>query len=199
MKVILILFMIIFFFTLPVGIYFINLFAQSDGDTLPTDVNFIDGSNCSDRSDGRLQICENATVLQFPDLVGNDEDSIIYGKFGLDRLYGMEGNDVLDGGEHDDELYGGDGNDNLYGSLGDDFLFGGKDNDVLVGHFGNDFISGDNGADELYGDDGNDVLKGGPGPDYFDCGTDRDTVLDYKRKEGDIISQSCESIMNKGV
>ena len=47
--VVLILFMIIFSFTLPLGIYFIILFAQSDGDTLPTDVNFIDGSNCSDR------------------------------------------------------------------------------------------------------------------------------------------------------
>lgn len=190
--------MMILFFTLANGIFFINLFAQSEGDNLP-DENFIDGSNCSDRSDGRLQVCENTTALQFPDLVGNEGDDVIYGKFGLDRLYGMEGNDVLDGGENDDELYGGQGHDNLYGSLGDDFLFGGEDNDVLVGYFGNDFISGDSGADELYGDNGNDILKGGPGPDYFDCGLDRDTVIDYKRKEGDIISQSCESIMNKGV
>ena len=184
-------------FTLTNGIFFINLFAQSEGDILP-DENFIDGSNCSDRSDGRLQVCENTTALQFPDLVGNEGDDVIYGKFGLDRLYGMAGNDVLDGGENDDELYGGQGHDNLYGSLGDDFLFGGENNDVLVGYFGNDFISGDSGADELYGDNGNDVLKGGEGPDYFDCGSDRDTVLDYKRKEGDIFSQSCESIMNKG-
>ena len=199
MKIVLIFLMIIFsFFTLAQNIFFINLFAQSDGDVLPGP-NFIDGSNCSDRSDGRLQICEGTTPLQFPDLVGNEEDSIIYGKFGLDRLYGMGGNDVLDGGENDDELYGGIGDDNLYGALGDDFLFGGKGNDVLVGYFGNDFISGDSGADELYGDNGNDVLKGGEGPDYFDCGSDRDTVLDYKRKEGDIISQSCESIKNKGV
>ena len=90
-------------FTLVEGIFFINFFAQSEGDNLPEE-NFIDGSNCSDRSDGRLQICENTTDLQFPDLVGNEGDDIIYGKFGLDRLYGMEGNDVLNGGEHDDEL-----------------------------------------------------------------------------------------------
>ena len=184
------------FFTLIVGLFFINFFAQADA--LP-DVGFIDGSNCSDRSDGRLQInCEDST-LPTPDLIGNEEDDTIYGKFGLDRLYGKEGNDILDGGENDDELYGDDGNDNLYGSLGDDFLFGGKDNDVLVGYIGDDYISGDKGSDELYGDMGNDVLKGGPGADYFDCGQDRDTVIDYKRKEGDIISQSCESIMNKGV
>ncbi len=199
MKVVVIVFLLIIFsFTLVESIFFVNLFAQSDGDNLPEE-NFLDGSNCSDRSDGRLQVCENTTDLQFPDLVGNEEDDIIHGKFGLDRLYGMEGNDVLDGGENDDELYGGDGNDNLYGSLGDDFLFGGNENDVLVGYFGNDFLSGGNGADELYGDNGNDILKGGPGPDYFDCGLDRDTVLDYHRKQGDIISQNCESIMNKGV
>ena len=198
MKVLLIFLMVTFFFTLTEGLFFIDLFAQSEGDNLP-DENFIDGSNCSDRSDGRLQVCGNTTALQFPDLVGTEENDIIYGKFGLDRLYGMEGNDVLDGGENDDELYGGDGNDNLYGSLDDDFLFGGNENDVLVGYFGNDFISGENGADELYGDNGNDVIKGGSGPDYFDCGLDRDTVLDYHPKEGDIISQTCESIMNKGV
>ena len=190
--------MIIFSFTLGEGIFVINLFAQSEGDNLP-EVNFIDGSNCSDGSDGRLQICENTTDVQFRDLIGNEEDDIIYGKFGLDRLYGKEGNDILDGGENDDELYGGDGDDNLYGSLGDDFLFGGKGNDVLVGYIGDDYISGDKGSDELYGDMGNDVLKGGPGADYFDCGQDRDTVLDYNQQEGDILSQSCESIMNKGV
>src|SRR5687767_6523958 len=113
--VVLIFLMIIFSFTLAQGIFFVNLFAQSEGDTLPEE-NFIDGSNCSDRSDGRLQVCENTTVLQFPDLVGNEGNDVTYGKFGLDRLYGMEGNDVLDGGENDDELYGGQGHDNLYGS-----------------------------------------------------------------------------------
>jgi Ca2+-binding RTX toxin-like protein len=194
--VVLIFLMMILSFTLANGIFCINLFAQSEGDNLP-DENFKDGSNCSDRSDGRLQVCENTTALQFPDLVGNEGDDVIYGKFGLDRLYGMEGNDVLDGGENDDELYGGQGDDNLYGSLADDFLFGGEDNDVLVGYFGNDYISGDNGADELYGDNGNDILKGGSGPDYFDCGLDRDTVLDYHQTEGDILSQNCESVTKK--
>ena len=48
--------MIIFsLFTLGEGIFVINLFAQSEGDNLPEE-DFIDGSNCSDRSDGRLQI-----------------------------------------------------------------------------------------------------------------------------------------------
>ena len=106
MTVVIIFLTIIFsFFILIVGIFFINFFPQSD--SLP-DVGFIDGSNCSDRSDGRLQInCEES--LPTPDLVGTEEDDIIYGKFGLDRLYGKEGNDVLDGGENDDELYGDDG------------------------------------------------------------------------------------------
>ena len=198
MQFVLILFMIIFSFTLGEGIFVIILFAQSEGDNLPEE-NFIDGSNCSDRSDGRLQICENTTDVQFRDLVGNEGDDIIYGKFGLDRLYGMGGNDVLNGGEHDDELFGGDGDDTLYGSLDDDFLFGGNGKDLLVGYFGNDFLSGDDGADELYGDNGNDILKGGPGPDYFDCGLDRDTVLDYHQQEGDILSQNCESVTKKGV
>ena len=70
MQFVLILFMIIFSFTLGEGIFVINLFAQSEGDNLPEE-NFIDGSNCSDRSDGRLQICENTTDVQFRDLVGN--------------------------------------------------------------------------------------------------------------------------------
>ena len=196
MQIVLIFLMIIFSFTLGEGIFFINLFAQSEGDNLPE--NFIDGSNCSDRSDGRLQVCENTTVFEFPDLVGTEGDDIIYGKFGLDRLYGLEGNDFLNGGENDDELFGGDEDDTLYGSSGDDFLFGGNGKDVIVGNFGNDYISGDNGADELYGDNGNDILKGGPGPDYFDCGLDRDTVLDYQQTEGDILSQNCESVSNKG-
>ena len=61
MKVVLIFLTIIFsFFTLIVGIFFINFFALVDA--LP-DVGFIDGSNCSDRSDGRLQInCEESTL-----------------------------------------------------------------------------------------------------------------------------------------
>ena len=192
-------FLLYFFsFTLIGNIIFINSSAASSNeDSLPN--NFIVGSICSDRSDNRFQICENTTIGQFRDLVGDDEVDIIYGKFGFDKLFGLEGNDILDGGENDDEIYGGDGNDNLYGALGDDFLFGGNDNDILVGFFGNDFLSGDNDADELYGNSGNDVLKGGPGPDFFDCGEDIDTVLDYNPTDGDIIGQNCETSNSKKI
>ena len=67
MTVVLIFLTIIFsFFTLIVGLFFINFFVQADA--LP-DVGFIDGSNCSDRSDGRLRInCEESPPT--PDLVG---------------------------------------------------------------------------------------------------------------------------------
>ena len=103
-----------------------------------------------------------------------DNDDILEGGGGNDRLFGGGGNDVLYGGDGDNELRGGDGDDELIGGDGDDELIGGDGDDELIG--------GD-GDDELWGGDGNDRavnfragLVGGPGDDYLNGGLGQDTL-----------------------
>lgn len=67
-------------------------------------------------------------------------------------------------------------------------LNGGSGADVLVGGAGNDSLSGQGGNDVLAGAAGSDTLTGGAGADRFDYNsiTDGiDTIVDFKRAEGD--------------
>ena len=57
---------------------------------------------------------------------------------------------------------------------------------IIIGGNGNDTINGSCGNDILIGGKGADILKGNKGSDIFVVDND-DTILDFNRKEGDII------------
>ena len=90
---------------------------------------------------------------------GDDQDDMILGGSGHDRIYGDEGDDILDGGLGNDRVHGGDGNDTLrgggssyigfsatgnwvgdelYGGVGsDEFLYSVSDGNILISDNGN--------------------------------------------------------------
>ncbi|MFO1056662.1 MAG: right-handed parallel beta-helix repeat-containing protein [Dongiaceae bacterium] len=89
----------------------------------------------------------------------------------------------LVGGNQDQLLYGGTGNDTLSGGGKIDLLFGDAGNDTLSGAAGADFLYGGAGNDRLSGGTGNDYLKGNAGSDTFvfgEAGSGHDTVADFQ-------------------
>ncbi len=111
------------------------------------------------------------------DPVPADENDIIDGGRGADKVYGMAGNDVMTGGDGADKLWGNSGNDTADGGRGDDWIAGGKGDDILAGGSGKDEVRGDSGNDMLDGNDGNDQLSGGSGDDVLNGGSGLDTLL----------------------
>ncbi len=99
---------------------------------------------------------------------------------------------TMNGG--DDYASGGGGDDNLFGGAGHDYLVGDSGNDQLNGDAGNDTLLGGSGKDRLSGGDGNDKLTGGTEADTFVFGNDllgdTDTIVDFRRSEGDKIRMS---------
>ncbi|MBL6775961.1 MAG: calcium-binding protein [Alphaproteobacteria bacterium] len=74
-------------------------------------------------------------------LKGDNDDNVIFGTLGDDKIIGKGGDDILNGGDGDDSLdggdgvdilHGGDGHDTLDGELGDDVLHGGDGADIFV-------------------------------------------------------------------
>ncbi len=148
-------------------------------------------------------------------LLGGDGNDLLQGNAGNDRLEGGSGDDTLQGGDGNDTLLGGDGNDVLQAGGGNDELHGNDGNDLLsVGGGGNNLLAGDVGDDTLLGGTGDDTLDGGVGDDRLvgGAGNDRldggpgtdlltgsagadvfvigyadaiDTILDFKRSDGD--------------
>ncbi len=109
-------------------------------------------------------------------IIGTDNDDILFGdtanntiqgKKGNDTIYGGGGNDRLEGDEGDDTLKADSGSDQLYGGPGNDRLEGGAGNDMLRGGEGDDTIRGGDGNDTLYGEEGEDTLKGDAGDDII--------------------------------
>ena len=108
-------------------------------------------------------------------LKGDNDDNVIVGTLGDDKIIGKGGDDILHGDDvsktvwiaGDDKLYGGNGHDKLYGYRGNDKLYGGDGHDVLNGGQGQDLLYGDGGNDTLDGELGDDVLHGGDGADIF--------------------------------
>lgn len=93
----------------------------------------------------------------------------------------------------------------IAGDGGNNSLKGGKGSDVLDGGAGKDKLDGGKGDDILIGGAGKDVLKGGKGADVFVFqfaadstvkGKGRDTILDFKRKDGDTIDLSAIDPLN---
>lgn len=78
-----------------------------------------------------------------------------------------------------DGIYGFGGNDQLFGGGGDDYLDGGIGNDTLWGGAGGDDLFGGTGADQFCFAAASDSLT-----------NDRDSIVDFKRSEGDKINLS---------
>ncbi|MFA5989466.1 MAG: type I secretion C-terminal target domain-containing protein [Sphingomonas sp.] len=94
-------------------------------------------------------------------IIGDGNNNLLYGSFGIDTISGGGGIDRLYGAAGDDTLSGDNGNDQLSGGSGNDTLNGGADADTLYGHAGNDTLNGGTGSDLLDGGAGNDTLDGG--------------------------------------
>ncbi len=151
-------------------------------------------------------------------LIGTDEDDLIFGRNGNDTIRGGSGNDfiltgrgnnIVDGGDGNDVIIGDRGDDIIDGGDGDDVILSGRGDDIVTGGDGNDFILadrgddivdggagddtilGDRGDDTLTGGDGNDTLVGGRGNDTMDGGEGSDTYEVGGRRDGfDEISDS---------
>ncbi|MGI8833671.1 MAG: calcium-binding protein [Nitrososphaeraceae archaeon] len=140
---------------------------------------------------------DNEVVLgSFGDdrITGTNGSDIIIGLLGSDTLRGRGGDDKLQGNEDVDRLYGEIGNDLLQGGMASDQLYGGEGDDILAGGIGDDFLIGEQGNDKLYGGADDDILQGAEGADYFDCGDGVDIVIDFNIGEGDDNAGNCEEI-----
>lgn len=150
-----------------------------------------------DAAGDRLYDIENVAGSAHADrLIGNHDDSALWGGDGSDALYGNGGNDSLDGGAGNDRLVGGAGADILTGGAGIDTAYyhtentagddgvsvdlaahrgsrGAAAGDTLYGIenlFGSadrDALAGDDASNVLTGGRGNDVLTGRGGADIF--------------------------------
>ena len=89
------------------------------------------------------------------------------GGTGADIVYGGEDNDIIRGGDGENKLYGENGDDILIGGAGNDYLVGGNGNDIIYGYGGNNELNGDAGNDYIYGGDNADTIHGGDGDDYI--------------------------------
>jgi Ca2+-binding RTX toxin-like protein len=127
-------------------------------------------------------------------ITGSNGSDIIIGLLGSDTLRGRGGDDKLQGNEDVDRLYGEIGNDLLQGGMASDQLYGGEGDDILAGGIGDDFLIGEQGNDKLYGGLDDDILQGAEGADYFDCGDGVDIVIDFNIEEGDDNAGNCEEI-----
>ncbi|MES9875652.1 MAG: immunoglobulin-like domain-containing protein [Candidatus Sedimenticola sp. 1PA] len=107
-------------------------------------------------------------------LRGGEGDDVILGGGGEDKLYGDEGSDRLDGGDRSDKMYGGEGDDTLIGGEGKDKMYGDEGHDTLNGGEGNDKMYGGEGHDRFVGGEGNDKMYGGEGDDRFVGGEGND-------------------------
>lgn len=121
-------------------------------------------------------------------------DTIVGFDGSTNSIKGDAGNDALTGGKLNDTISGDAGADVLSGMDGDDLLRGGTENDTLFGGYGTDRLYGDDGNDLLNGGHGADSLTGGTGADTFylsyldfGLGAASDTIMDFRRAEGDKI------------
>ena len=126
-------------------------------------------------------------------IITGDDNDIIMGGDGEDKIDGGLDDDTIDGGDDDDFIVGGEGSDNIKGGDGDDTIYGGLDPsfpDALnipddgsagpadpVTDNGKDVIDGGDGNDTIFGQDDDDLIFGGDGEDVIDGGIDDDTIF----------------------
>ncbi|PYG29942.1 calcium-binding protein [Pelagimonas varians] len=137
------------------------------------------------------KVAESTTITGTPgpdNIVGDDDNNIIYalagddtveGGLGDDRAFLSDGDDIYrstadDASDGDDMIAGELGDDIVYGGGGDDSIWGGDGNDLLYGSAGNDKMGGDAGNDTIFGGADNDTVWGGTGLDriYLEDGND---------------------------
>jgi|EndMetStandDraft_3_1072993.scaffolds.fasta_scaffold191909_1 Ca2+-binding RTX toxin-like protein len=89
-------------------------------------------------------------------VIADDNDNVVTGTLGNDRLPGLDGNDTIRGLAGNDMLQGGDGKDSMNGGVGNDTLTGGKGPDLFVFNagFGNDIITDFQNNDRIQFEDG---------------------------------------------
>ncbi|MBN1853851.1 MAG: hypothetical protein JW829_14050 [Pirellulales bacterium] len=107
---------------------------------------------------------------------GGDDDDLLAGDAGADRLFGGQHDDTISGGTGNDMLIGQGGNDLLDGEEGDDSIFGIEGTDIGHGGLGIDRMHASAGTHQLHGGDGNDLLFSREGSQhilYGDGGNDR--------------------------
>ncbi|MGH2756879.1 MAG: calcium-binding protein [Actinomycetota bacterium] len=179
-----------------------------DGGTTPTTVNLVSGSATGAEGEdeivvGSIENVEMNCSLDVADtLIGDDDDNLLNGGSGPDRIEGNGGDDTLIGTDTSynrtdaicyfeyetdrDEMVGGDGDDVLLGQLSDDDLDGGA---------GYDIIDGDDGADDcLNGERYARCELRDPPPPPPECSdgidNDSDENIDYPQDVG------CSSLTN---
>ncbi len=117
--------------------------------------------------DGGGRIVSQGDFVSTPGTVstGDDDDNVVSGGAGDDKIGALSGTNSFDGGS---------GNDLIVGGCGDDMLSGGSDNDVIKGDVGS-FLFGN---DQINGGNGDDLLMGGGGADVFvfAAGDGNDTI-----------------------
>lgn len=97
--------------------------------------------------------------------------------FGGRHTIGSEQNDLIIGSLGDDKIDGGGGNDLIIDLFGDDSLSGGDGDDVIIAGFGTDIVSGGLGEDKLYGNAGDDEIAGNKGDDQMFGGSGDDKLV----------------------
>lgn len=180
--------------------------------------NAVDMRLFTDRGDANGDGIFEQTLLSIENLIGSnyddelrgdENDNIIYGGLGNDRLTSAGGHDELYGGEGDDSFLGGDDASFYDGGTGEDFIWfrnietgisfdlrtgtlthSNGDVSTLVnfeavqGGLGNDIFIGSDGIDLLNGDDGDDIFHASSGDDQINGGDGEDSVyLEYDLSE----------------
>jgi len=108
---------------------------------------------------------------------GTGDDRIVVGS-GIHTIYGENGNDTITFRQDggSGDVFGGHGDDVIQGGTRVDRLRGGPGNDRIVGAGGHDSIWGGAGHDDIYGAAGNDVIAGQDGNDLLRGGVGEDTL-----------------------
>jgi|GEM_PF-3997473 len=138
-------------------------------------------------------------------LKGDNDDKVIVGTLGDDKIIGKAGDDILHGDDvsktiwlgGNDKLFGGGGDDTAYVYHGNDLLKGGKGNDTLDGGHGQDILYDEDGLDTLHGGGGQDKLYGGKGKDLL-FGNDGNDILNVDGGADTLLGGAGDDKLNGG-
>ena len=120
-------------------------------------------------------------------IVGNAEDNVLIGAFGVNKIYAGDGDDTISGGDESDLIFSGNGNDSISGGNGDDTIVGGDGDDTIFGGAGRDIFNGGRGDDLFVYTDATDSGMGKPARDLIKA-FDKfgDDVIDLAMIDADV-------------